>query len=305
MTQRDLGFSEDFGPRKKHRKKKLDFPQAGKVPKNGTFIVTPEIAQHWLDTYNTNNYRTILIHHARSLAREINDGRWVLTHQGIGFAKDMTLLDGQHRLMAIVLANQPAVLNVVVNLDVKARDVIDVGARRRTQDVLLANGFHNTAILAGALRLLVTRDNNNSAVKMSPVEMVDMTDLYPGIQEDANDGSTLYSACDPKRLFTPSVITFLLAAIRKEKGPKPRADFIKFMTAVAEGLGLERGRPELALRRRLMASRDDTSVKIKRKTEAALILTAFARSQQRKQTPVERIQLKTDPQWNQLPYLDR
>ena len=62
--------------------------------------ITPEIAQVWLEK-NTNN-RTIRQMVVDRYADEMCSGAWKLNAETIKFSRDGTLLDGQHRLWAVV-----------------------------------------------------------------------------------------------------------------------------------------------------------------------------------------------------------
>ena len=65
--------------------------------------VTPELAQAWLKQ-NTFN-RPISAPTVRRYASDMSNGRWKLNHQGLAFSEEGVLVDGQHRLMAIVKAD--------------------------------------------------------------------------------------------------------------------------------------------------------------------------------------------------------
>lgn len=86
--------------------------------------------------HNTGN-RPIDKGHVRELARDIEQGRWHLTHQGVAFDVNGVLRDGQHRLMAIVHADRPVPIQVTRNLTEDALEAIDQH-RRRTAAQLLA-----------------------------------------------------------------------------------------------------------------------------------------------------------------------
>ena len=73
-------------------------PQTTKnVPTVERINITPDMALRWLETTNTNN-RKVSEKHVHRLARDMTDGKWRLTHVGIAFDPNGTLLDGQHRL---------------------------------------------------------------------------------------------------------------------------------------------------------------------------------------------------------------
>lgn len=95
--------------------------------------ITPKQAEHYLGTNTANRpVRKWWVHH---LSRIISEGRWRLTHNGIAFNCDGTLLDGQHRLMAIVEAGKPVKMNVTVGLPRDSVFAIDQGVQRTITDV--------------------------------------------------------------------------------------------------------------------------------------------------------------------------
>jgi hypothetical protein len=63
--------------------------------------VTPDMARTWLKN-NTNNHPV-----SARRVQLIAKGKWCVTHQGIAFGPNGELYDGQHRLLAIVMANVP------------------------------------------------------------------------------------------------------------------------------------------------------------------------------------------------------
>lgn len=64
-------------------------------------LVTPVIAKEWLQL-NTNNYRTAIPRTLKKYSTEMSQGLWTVNTGTISFSSDDTLIDGQHRLLAIV-----------------------------------------------------------------------------------------------------------------------------------------------------------------------------------------------------------
>jgi hypothetical protein len=103
--------------------------------------VTPEIASVWLSNCNTHN-RKLIDTHVDRLAREMKAGRWRLTHQGIAFSPNRVLLDGQHRLWAVVLSETTAPMRIFFNEPTESLQAIDaVQARSNDQIITLAGGL--------------------------------------------------------------------------------------------------------------------------------------------------------------------
>lgn len=77
------------------------------------YVVTPALAKQWLEK-NTNN-RNVNFAKVKKMAKDMREGHWDTTHQGIAIATDGTLVDGQHRLMAGVESGVTVRMNVTFN----------------------------------------------------------------------------------------------------------------------------------------------------------------------------------------------
>lgn len=109
------------------------------TPQLAWVFTTPELARAWL-VHNLIN-RRVREAWVKYLATQIILGRWERTGDAIAFRKDGVLINGQHRLLAIIEANTPAWLLVVGELDEKAYMVTDRGIGKSAADVLKLPGF--------------------------------------------------------------------------------------------------------------------------------------------------------------------
>lgn len=105
-------------------------------------VVTPSMAKDWLDHCNSNN-RKVNPEHVRRLARDMSSGQWIPTHEGIAFDSDGIMLDGQHRLHAIVLSGMNIKLNVWRNVTRNSLMAIDCGKPRNICDIMRLSGKHD------------------------------------------------------------------------------------------------------------------------------------------------------------------
>lgn len=85
--------------------------------------------------------------------RQMEAGRWKMTGDPIKF-DGTNLIDGQHRLQAIVRSGVTLRIVVVRNLDSDVFDVLDTGRNRQAGDVLSAYGYSNVFLLASAGRFI-------------------------------------------------------------------------------------------------------------------------------------------------------
>jgi hypothetical protein len=99
------------------------------------YLVTPQMAQNWLQT-NENN-RRVQQDRVKLYAAAMARGGWHFTHQGIAFYEDGRLADGQHRLLAIVLSGASVWMNVTYGLKLPAATAVDAGRPRN-----LTNAMH-------------------------------------------------------------------------------------------------------------------------------------------------------------------
>lgn len=95
--------------------------------------IGPELAKTYLknNTANRNVRRT----HVKWLAGMMSRGQWKLTHQGIAFDLAGRLIDGQHRLMAIIEAGVPVELVVTRGVETSGFYVCDLAVGRTAADV--------------------------------------------------------------------------------------------------------------------------------------------------------------------------
>lgn len=95
-------------------------------------LVTPELAKTFLLSNEQN--RRIRAGWVNYLAYCIRNNEWKVTHQGIAFSDRGRLLDGQHRLLAIVKADISAQLMISYNWDESVFSAIDNGIKRTDED---------------------------------------------------------------------------------------------------------------------------------------------------------------------------
>lgn len=113
-------------------------------------LVTPETAADWLDNRNVKNRSKSSVT-GRRYARLMEAKRWKCTHQGIAFDREGWLIDGQHRLMAIVATGIPVKLFVIPfvdGMDDETFDVLDSGHRRQAAQLLSGPGANARAAAA-------------------------------------------------------------------------------------------------------------------------------------------------------------
>lgn len=123
--------------------------------------ITPSEAKSMLEK-NTNNRncseRTVAIY-----ANSIKKGLWKEdTFELIKISKSGRILDGQHRLKAIIKANIPINLHIAYELNDDIFDVLDTGKKRNPSDVFKINNVKNGNSLPSMIQLYFSLKNNHS-----------------------------------------------------------------------------------------------------------------------------------------------
>lgn len=141
--------------------------------------ITPELAKSFLEK-NVKN-RTIRPQHVTKLARDIERGDYIDTDDPIKFDINGNLIDGQHRLCAIIQADTPVVMRVTYNLEPKAQDVIDTGVRRSATDLLHLHGIPHAPIVNGMSRYLVAEAMGRGVkgIALTHSQVLELLELHP------------------------------------------------------------------------------------------------------------------------------
>lgn len=105
-------------------------------------LITPEIAKKYLA--NNNNNRNVKENVVKRYAEDMAQGRWLSnTYEMIKISKTSTVLDGQHRLLAVIKSNVSVTFHVASNIEDKVFSVLDTGVARNACDSFLVQGVKN------------------------------------------------------------------------------------------------------------------------------------------------------------------
>lgn len=113
-------------------------------------VITPQLATEYLE--NAIDNRPISETHVDVLAREMREGRWRLTHQGIAFNHEGKLVDGQHRLWAIIKSGVSVLMVTTHGLSGESLDTVDCGRKRSFTDYEVLSGNKITGAYESTLR---------------------------------------------------------------------------------------------------------------------------------------------------------
>lgn len=156
-----------------------------------TELVTPELAAEWLALNEGNRKPKVAA--IRALAEDMINGDWKFNGEPIKFGVSGRLIDGQHRLEAIVRTGLTQTFVVIRNVPEDAQITMDNGARRSFDDFLQFMGESNTRALSATVRnalreSLGDRNENSGRVgerQITYQEMWDFLQDNPGLRESA------------------------------------------------------------------------------------------------------------------------
>lgn len=114
--------------------------------------MTPEWASQILEQ-NTHN-RVARPSIVRQITRDIVCGRWMLTPQTVSIDIDGRLLDGQHRLMAVVQAGEAVQMMLATDCPSECFTAIDTGQSRTPGDILKIEGVSNYTHVGSIIKLV-------------------------------------------------------------------------------------------------------------------------------------------------------
>jgi len=140
--------------------------------------VTPELAEKYL----TNNPMNRQLHHSqiRLYSRLMREGKWKLIPAPLCFSKEDMLLQGQHRLSAVVDSGTTHDFLVCRGIDKEIFPLLDAGLTRSGSDALFIQGNFSHPELYASLVYNIIRWNagafwghGNKAVSPSSVETLE------------------------------------------------------------------------------------------------------------------------------------
>lgn len=116
-------------------------------------LVTPEMARVFLQ--NSVPQRKVTQDDVDFLAKEMATGNWHNTGHAILVSDTGKMIDGQHRMLAVVKSGKTVEMSFAKGADESAFHCIDVGRRRTASDVLSIKGVGSANNVHAAVRFIL------------------------------------------------------------------------------------------------------------------------------------------------------
>jgi sulfur carrier protein ThiS len=232
-----------------------------------TETITPMIAKALLGNAGPN--RALSAHRVGMYASDMAAGRWKGKNgQTIVIDYNGQVIDGQHRLHAIILSGVTVTTLVVRGAEPAAQDTLDCNRARTYADALQIRGVKNAGVVAGAAQWLhhYDRDSMHASVgRVTGPQLEQAVARHPGVHAAAADVKANPRA---NRLASPSILGVFLTL-----GREYDADIADYILTVLETNAVTAHDPVYRLNLRLNDNRDAKAKLSERKIFVLMIKT--------------------------------
>jgi hypothetical protein len=233
-------------------------------------LIGVESAKRYLETYKV-EYRKLRASHVERLAHDMRGGNWNFDGAPIKFDQVEALLDGQHRLNAVVQSGKEQVFLVVEGLPPIAYDTTDTGAMRKVADSLGRMGENNSTLQASLLGMIYRHFANvaySGGSNPTPTDMLAIHSEYA--KEIRNAISKTHEGIGKLKFLglTATTFAFMWFILLQYDVEKAHA----FLHGVRTGEDISKGNPAHTVRNYLINHSDE---KYSRTEQVWLLVKAF------------------------------
>lgn len=253
-------------------------------------FITPEVARKMLES-NTAN-RPLSKSVVSALAGAMKRGEWKENGDTIRVGEKGVLLDGQHRLSAIVLSGISQKYIVVSDLEPETFKTIDQGRKRSASDMLAIGGAKHYTALANSARLhhkyLVCGNPFNGTPENAPTatQVIQVISETPELAESVNFAARSQWV---KKYIGAGRAGFLINLFSSHNEAAADA----FFSELESGMFSYANSPVLLLRDRLMEGKNGKT-RMTPTYSTALIFKAFGSFLMRKEMKTLRVRTEGD-----------
>lgn len=191
------------------------------------------------------------------LVKSIKSGQWKLNYQPIIISKDGNLINGQHRVQAVIVSKMPIEALVIHNAPDDIKPTLDIGAARNLGNHLQMAGYKGSVFaMASAIVICLSFQKgsyNKSGAQTTPEEMLDYLKSNKRILKSA-DIFTHTDKSEFRNLLPQSIsvaMHYLFCEIDRDKAET-------FFHGLVQGTELGKTSPILRARTELISMRKES-----------------------------------------------
>lgn len=222
-------------------------------------------------------------------AAAMSEGNWPFSGGTIITDDQGVLLDGQHRLLAIIKSGKPQKFILIGNLPRSIFDVLDTGAVRKASDVIHQVGeYGSSAMTASAAKYLFIYeqtgefDRNNALVRnrLTNRQILNTVSRYPELADRQRELNSWLNSSGVTGVRRGLLLALYVAMLMKDE---PLAK--KFFRRICVGEELLKTDIEYMLRRRFLNKKE----RLEERDTIGLVVKAW--NSVRKAQPLRKLQL--------------
>lgn len=190
-----------------------------KIASGSKILVTPELATRLLQANQLN--RPLAEGHAERIAGQIREGKWRFNGDTIKIATGGDILDGQHRLWAIIESDTPVESMIVTDIARDAFSTIDTIRKPRSlgDTVALTGNVRYRNTIGGALAWLTRWQAGCLENYKAPKHRVENSDIESALAENPGIIRAAERAHAIRNIANTSVMAFLYYIVVNRNEP--------------------------------------------------------------------------------------
>ena len=247
--------------------------------KTQEMLITPQIAERFLKENKSNRPPTERL--ISEYARQMKSGLWFEdTDESIKVDSSGLLVDGQHRLLALIRADVSLRFRVSI-VPSEAYKYIDTGKKRTARDAFAHDGISNYTNVAAGLRRYVALKKGLSIgydsggismtdIRTSNAELLALYSQSPNLYQGAYSNASSWYRKSGRLMRTTDIMAYYLCF-----SDLSADDAFAFMSFLFEGSAPDPRSPILLLRTRLLEDKTNTRYKISALIKNALIVKTW------------------------------
>lgn len=212
-------------------------------------LVTPEMAAGYLAANKRN--RPLRKARVERYARDMAEGRWQMNGETIIISDEGNLLNGQHRLEALVKAAVPVWMMVTTGVPESAFSTMDAGLTRTAGDVLGMKGILNFNQVAAVARICLNyKDGVSISTPRTNLEIEEAIELHAEIEQYVSSHNKIYN-------LTHSSLVIAICYLAQRFGTETENTVDDFVRGVSTGVNLDEFDARLTYRNKIIAMTAD------------------------------------------------